>query len=1800
MATGNSSDPLSLISSDLDPELHLALTIVVSIALVGSLVAVATKLTFRYVIPVGWKCCLLLHDAACLLLSLGLLLASFYVDGASQSVCKAAGFFTLFGLLDLTFAPALLGLTLVLIQNPSKMSQLSVFRWAPFLGLVIPEKILVCLLSVLPVMPIEYFDGDSPYPLVCFPVRQEGDNGATFGAILFFIAWSVVGVAIILQVANAVRFWAGPGTRIHASSPSIWQMQKMEQGRTLHKFSLLDTSLTVVMMFVMTIVVYTNSLDRHTPQWIALLTAAGVVIGHTVVSMIQLAIWSSLCCDKTDQKKEPHHRLKQLELIRIEGPGKLRLRASWTAGKGVWRRGLLKVYGPAHIKAWAQEIVVLGLLRKSQSASVLQCLWTSNSNPYYETMTLISGDIVTSDSRLTCLEMTSSSTLCELLKTMDVPLPEPCQKTIMHDIAEGLSYLHDQNVLHRNLSSAAVYLKGSVQCLVLRAAVGDFEDAQIYGTLLTGTPNSSVSRKRFFYPDIRAYALVGLEMLGRVCECRQKERQPYRRTTVKVSSTLKEQASHFRKPHHHHGHPTDSHAGAVSGGGGGHLGNRSRGGRGGNLKEKQPVGVKRFEEPEVAYCVPGEAEYLVPRVLTKAEIAEASKTSKLAMGDSEEEAASGSAHRTAFADSQAAEYDIDKNWKLRAKTTGASGTETSSDWIGKDSDCDDYKPHEDRFSHSQIPGITHVRGAHTYEFPNHSVFHSAGIEGEDLDMIEEEIERDQHIRLVAKNGVYKQGGYVTSQTEDGREIFIPAGYTTKKSSGGSSSGYGSYTGSEQYCTPGEAVGAVGLGNVAVSGNSELRQVHKTTSAATISSFEDDALPGIADVDEKPKRGEQLLRELLKARQDAKVEQLIEMYEERVRRGELAPNLEGLPIGVVFPKKNKQHALPSGHQPDDGSLEAEVYEALKAMYNSQNPSNKPSSSSGTSSSPRPKTASAAMSQKLQRNPSRPMSATNSSFHAWNARSSLKRNKARVALKKALSFKGSTSRPVSASYDAARGSRGKEVEMKYSSRPCSAMSHSAPTQPDDAALWDQTSQDADVQLVATSADVGHPDYNNDQNTTLSTVQDVQPKTTDTTQSAAAKSAASPPVIRKPSSKSKPAPAPPPIPPKPFHRVSSPETVLPSSPPHPTDRVTSPKTVKPALLPKPAQPLSPTKPVQPESSPETTQPVSPLTLIRPTSPSHPSQTQSPSKPVQPVSPSRTVTTGITSSIVTTNSSVPTTSIPNNNDVTHTHHDQRADPSHSPVSRNDSFTSCEPASTESTSTQHNSSSSTTEKETTNIDKIQSEMNNIIQSNTSAAATSQAGGKGLLPPGIRLIDSGFDSASVSSEESCLCAAAALQAVEDESCSCPSEIFSQGTCSCACSNCLSVNRGDNVGSSWTESQDSETWSNSNSFSSYDANMHRRKLPSIRRDSSGCILAPDEQYPSPVHRRPGKVNSPHKLSPNNMYSPKRNRRHLRPTKGHNTSSASETSSAASRRYRELVKKGVPLRVSVISGDSDGNFSGASRIEARNENAENPQYAPNSASDTSSSRQDENNALLQDLESQGFFEKNTKSPLGYRPSYSDDYDDEDGDERFQGLSPIPSLEEIIKEIPDETGNYSEETKAFLNRPESELSVKALQAVLSRHGSATDDGQFGNPELIIDRIFSHNAPHDLNLSHSGVEPGCLELDEAAIREVAMLPSGGISSEAAVPPDMVGLLSGMDGRHIRYCHSISSRVHLINMGELIPASAHSFDQLKTRLQHTGSIGIIGNQILELIRTCWLNEAPPSTASIVDQLTDHITETEL
>lgn len=75
------------------------------------------------------------------------------------------------------------------------------------------------------------------------------------------------------------------------------------------------------------------------------------------------------------------------------------MKATWLGEKRLQMSGHMKVYGLDHMKGWSQEIVILGMLRKLQHGNVLQCLWTNGTNPYYEAMTLITGEIVQNDSR---------------------------------------------------------------------------------------------------------------------------------------------------------------------------------------------------------------------------------------------------------------------------------------------------------------------------------------------------------------------------------------------------------------------------------------------------------------------------------------------------------------------------------------------------------------------------------------------------------------------------------------------------------------------------------------------------------------------------------------------------------------------------------------------------------------------------------------------------------------------------------------------------------------------------------------------------------------------------------------------------------------------------------------------------------------------------------------------------------------------------------------------------------------------------------------------------------------------------------------------------------------------------------------------------------------------------------------------------------------------------------------------------------------------------------------------------------
>ena len=1247
-----------------------------------------------------------------------------------------------------------------------------------------------------------------------------------------------------------------------------------------------------------------------------------------------------------------------------------------------------------------------------------------------------------------------------------------------------------------------------------------------------------MTRKRFFFPDIRSYALVGIEMLASVCECRQSEKQSHRRAVAMKGphrfSKSKDAAIQSKESSLHWPHT------------GKDLGHQ---------KSSNEFNRENMNDPNKKlshgkqYASSAQERVNYNRVMTgvKSEY------------DSHSDFCANEQKQANVGDNYKAEYNIDQNWKLQMRLKGngeLSGVTEVEKGLERnwDNDSDnDYNPYEDRYNHSQIPGITNVAPPTSFHFPKNSVFRAgSGESAEDLGIIEEEIERAQRVKLVAVKGGHVQGGYVTSRTEDGREIFIPACYTAKSSNAtnSGSSGYGSSVGG--YSSAPGSSSCSSIPNTRSSSEFN-RQVHKTASAATVSSFEDDileVLPGMTDVEERPKRhSEGMLKELFKAKRDALEEGLIESYEERVRRGELGSKFDDLPDGVVFPKKNKdQHynltveELLTGrrsnvadsqdvseqHQHEEQQEQQQKEDlqrkedlqpptdiqdsknSSEVAHNNNNIINQTSRKKNVNntetfvSSKRPMTAApttsaTSITQRMQRGVNRPLSASNTSFREWNARSSLKRNKARAALKRALNSKGSQGMPHNVNHDRVeedRSLRIREIEKKYSNRPGSAISPISNINDQ----FDLIKEDIDnIQKAQTQS----------QGIVLPTPEQIS-KGTDMSLAPIMPSSSGLPEVEESF--------------KLHHFKGIKEHVR-------ADNVKEPSS-QPTVTRKPSTKSRPAPPPPPNDI------LSPITIKSISTPTSSNLTK---KPVL-----------ISSEI-------------NTHNVSEYETDTQSVSPHA----DESFTSVDPASSSKSSSTGNTNtySNTSSPSDKAAEKIESDMKNIINSSVTSEAHHQMGNT-ELPPGIRLIDSGFDSASISSEESCLCAAAALEGVDDGDASSPSEVFSQGTCSCACSNCLgSYARGDGRnGSSWTGSQDSESWSNSNSFSSYDANMHRRMLPLKReKDHSACVLAPDEQYPSPSHRsRTGRGNS---LHPHITYSPKRNHRRLSHKQGQQTSSASETSSVASRRYRELVKKGVPLRVSVVAVDS-GKVDDTLSVD------QNPPSAKDDNIQYDEVQSDGH--LFNDLQQKGFFERGRLTrPLHFVDSprsshFSVDENDENEDEgRYQDLSPIPSLEDIIKEIPDETGQFPDETKAFLNRPESEVSIKALQAVLSRTGSTVDEKSAHPGELIIDRIFTHQGPSESMLSTFGLSQNGLDLDVSAIREVAMLPGPGSQNDLAFGVDIIGLLAGMDGRHVTYCHRLSSQLHLVSISDLLPATPQAFEKLRLRLQQTGRVGRIGNQVM-------------------------------
>ena len=288
------------------------------IGILANMISIAAKLFLRFALPNTWKYIIVFLDTSHLSLGLGLALLLIYVNNGVTNFCHGAGFFMLFGLLDTMFAYFLSSVILMFIQNPERLSGYSTYTKWPIPTMLVPQKIICIILSFIPLLPISYFELQTPFPIACFPLQNANTTGAGYGAVIVVLFWMMVISSMVMSLVCALRLWKSAKGRIHASSPNIWQLMMLGQGKTFQKFLLMEQMIWIVVLFMVTIVLYTNSAKRVVPQWIIIIAFSVLITLHAIFSNIQTILWSTLCCKTKQQAKEPHQKLKKLELLKIE------------------------------------------------------------------------------------------------------------------------------------------------------------------------------------------------------------------------------------------------------------------------------------------------------------------------------------------------------------------------------------------------------------------------------------------------------------------------------------------------------------------------------------------------------------------------------------------------------------------------------------------------------------------------------------------------------------------------------------------------------------------------------------------------------------------------------------------------------------------------------------------------------------------------------------------------------------------------------------------------------------------------------------------------------------------------------------------------------------------------------------------------------------------------------------------------------------------------------------------------------------------------------------------------------------------------------------------------------------------------------------------------------------------------------------------------------------------------------------------------------------------------------------------
>lgn len=296
----------------------IALFVFAILAAISNIVSIVLKSCKDFTNPKLWKYSLLYQDVAYTCLSIGLLL--FFVDLYNDVpvVCDAAGFFLLFGIIQCLLSYLTTGIILLSIQNPGKSSSISSFHRNVYIVIVTPQVIIGFVLSVLPYLSDGLFDTDIEFDILCFPIRDHGKQGAAFGTLLVVIWWLIIIAFVVCDVIIVLKLWKFHN-RINSAQNNVWQAQLIAQGKILVIISVFEHVICAFSTLTTTLTLYVDvAIFKNNNTWIVMTSLALSVIVHGVVSNICNVMWTSCCCRDSSSVKEPHRKLKKLELLSIE------------------------------------------------------------------------------------------------------------------------------------------------------------------------------------------------------------------------------------------------------------------------------------------------------------------------------------------------------------------------------------------------------------------------------------------------------------------------------------------------------------------------------------------------------------------------------------------------------------------------------------------------------------------------------------------------------------------------------------------------------------------------------------------------------------------------------------------------------------------------------------------------------------------------------------------------------------------------------------------------------------------------------------------------------------------------------------------------------------------------------------------------------------------------------------------------------------------------------------------------------------------------------------------------------------------------------------------------------------------------------------------------------------------------------------------------------------------------------------------------------------------------------------------